>query len=285
MSTYSLAIDAGGSKTLGMLGKTNSDESWSASAAGASLSNDIDNSCKIINQVINQLLTDSGIDANQINAVCGAAGAGNEASRLTLLNSIQANFNNLLITTDARTSLYGAGLGGAIVVVAIGTGTVAMRLDASGYEKQFGGWGFIVGDQGGGAAIGRELISKVVFQFDDDEATETQLYFEVLKQIGTTKQQILSWLKNASPSQFAAFSPLLFSYYETDPTAKKIISKAVSEIEKLIQQAVGKTSLKVVLMGGLASLIEPLLSEHIKQLITTAKGDALSGAFYLADKL
>ena len=285
MSSYSLAIDAGGTKTLGLLLCSKTGERWQASAKAASLSHNIEKSCETIKQIIFQLVQKSGCELTDINVVCGAAGAGNEKARSRLLEILPKEFNHLLVTTDARISLYGAGLGKAIVVVAVGTGTVAMRLGSDAIEKQFGGWGFTAGDLGGGAFIGRELVMAALNYFDSDDPEVSPILDKTIKSLGSNKQQILNWIKTSTPTVFAEFSPWVFESAETEKVAQKIIYKAAIKIEDLILMACGNSGLPVVLLGGVSEVIKPYLSQQVQQLLITAKGDALAGALYLAEKL
>jgi len=282
---YSLAIDAGGTKTLGLLVCSKTGESWQAKDKGASLSHNIDDACETILGVINQLVEASGCDLAEVNGVCGAAGAGNEKSRNRLLGMLPKEFNNFLVTTDARTSLYGSALGCPIIVVAIGTGTVAMRLDADGVEKQFGGWGFTAGDLGGGAFIGRELVKAALKQFDSDNPIPSTLLDETLIKLGSNKQKILHWIKTSTPTMFAEFSPTVFAAIENDSIAQNIINKTANEVEQLVLLARGNSKLSVVLLGGRCDVIRPHLSQKIQDILISAKGDALTGALYLADQL
>ncbi|MFL1876942.1 hypothetical protein ACIKT0_17595, partial [Hansschlegelia beijingensis] len=66
-------------------------------------------------------------------------------------------FARLELTTDFETACLGAhgGEDGGIVIV--GTGSAAYARVA-GAAFRFGGWGFEVGDDGGGAPLGREVV-------------------------------------------------------------------------------------------------------------------------------
>jgi N-acetylglucosamine kinase-like BadF-type ATPase len=59
----------------------------------------------------------------------------------------------------------GAGDAEGVVVVA-GTGSIAYGRDASGRAARAGGWGYLLGDEGGGFWIGRAALMAVVRQFD-----------------------------------------------------------------------------------------------------------------------
>ncbi len=285
MTQFLMAIDAGGTKTEGLLKAINSTQTWKAASGPGSLTNDLTVACDNIKQVVDSLLSQGNCLPDEIKCVCGAAGVGNAALKKSLTEILNIGFEKLLITTDARISLYGAGLGEAVVVVALGTGSVAMRLDKAGKEKQFGGWGFSVGDFGSGAYMGRELISETLFHFDQDKTTRSHLMKQLLSEIGEDRVTILSWLKNVTPTKFAALTAMIFDYANSDLVAKKIIAKTVTHVEKLIFLARGDSGLPVILLGGLSDVIYPYLSGKVRTIISRPRGNALSGCLYLAEKL
>lgn len=286
MSNYLLGIDAGGTKTQGILKALASNETWSYKSGQGSLTIDFSSAVINIKEVAEQLLTQGKCAAEETILVCGAAGACNDSLKLALEKILQPmNFQKLVFTTDAQLSLYGAGEGAAIIVIALGTGSVAMRLDEFGTEKQFGGWGFAAGDQGGGAYIGRELVAAILREFDRDDFQPDELISAVLKIIGAERQAILNWLKNATATQFASLSSLVSDAYSTSQLAQTILHKAALEVEHLILLAQGKLRLPICMIGGLAKVITPLLSKNIRALIIPSKGDAVDGAIYLAKQL
>ena len=59
---------------------------------------------------------------------------------------------------DSVSTLEGALGGEPGCIVISGTGSVALARDASGREKQTGGWGYLFGDEGSGWWIGVELL-------------------------------------------------------------------------------------------------------------------------------
>lgn len=285
-----MGIDGGGSKTAGCVQNTETLQCWRASGGPASLSTDLTLACENINQLIQQLLSDAKCEPTDCALVCGLAGAGNQTHANTLKSSLNYNFQQLMITTDARTSLYGAANGESVIVIAIGTGTVAMRLNKDNQEKQFGGWGFKAGDLGGGADIGRALIQYVLNKYDEDNACYNDITLQTFNRIGDNKQDILQWLAQANATDFASLVPLVCKHLkqktnESSKIAYKIMKKAATEIENLIQLAQTTQHFPVVLTGGLASTIYPLLNNEFKKNVIEAKGNAVDGALFLARTL
>jgi len=284
MSQYILAIDAGGTKTQGLLKCQDSGETWSLKLGPGSLSNNYSLASQNIINVAKALLVQGNCTATETVFVCGAAGVNNKQLKSKLEDELSSlNFLKIIITTDAQISLYGAGKGSPVIAIAIGTGSVAMRLDNSGCEKQFGGWGFTAGDQGSGAFIGRELVRSVLKEFDKDNFKADDFTSRVLNVIGQDRQSISNWLKNVTPAKFAELSPLVSNSRTSSAMANAILIKAAFEVEELISMTQVTDSLPVCLTGGLAEVLYPLLSEEIRAQIIPAKGDAVDGALFLGE--
>ncbi|MCP3674572.1 MAG: hypothetical protein GY829_08925 [Gammaproteobacteria bacterium] len=290
MSQYILGIDAGGTKTLGVLKNCCTDENWTIKLGAGSLTNDFSVASANIKEVATNLLQQVDCAANETILVCGAGGVNNSNYKAMLKDVLSPlGFQKLIITTDAKISLYGAGNGAPIIVAAIGTGSVAMRLDKSGSEKQFGGWGFVAGDQGSGAYIGRELIAALLKLYDEDnfllDKFQSDIFIsEVLNIVGRDRQTILNWLKEVTPAKFAELSPLVAKFKNDSDLAMSILGKAVAEVESLIQVSQGSNNFPVCLIGGLAKTIAPMLSDDIQSKLVSAKGDAIDGAVYLGER-
>src|SRR5262249_22680106 len=72
----------------------------------------------------------------------------------------------VVVVNDALVALVaGAGDAAGVVVVA-GTGSIAYGRNDSGRAARAGGWGHLLGDEGGGFWIGRAALRAVVRQFD-----------------------------------------------------------------------------------------------------------------------
>lgn len=280
-----LTLDGGGSKTLARLTNSRNGQFWQQQAGPASLTNDFELAISNIRQLSQQLCQQAAVSPEQVTAVMGLAGAGNPQQQQHAVALLQRDYRQLLLTTDARTSLYGANLGQPVLVVALGTGSVAMRLLSNGQEQQIGGWGFNIGDEGGGAWLGKQVVRELLWQVDSLAGVQSPLLQAVANNIGTTAEQLLPWLKHASPTDYADFAPLVFQYASQCPLALMLRQRHIDAVEQLLWQGLETFSLPVVLLGGLASITAPLLSPACQALLQAAKGTALDGAFLLAQQL
>lgn len=278
---YLLAIDGGGSKTLARLKHVASGQQWQAAAGPSQLSNNLALAIATVRQLSLELCQQAQIGPADVVACIGLAGAGNPQLHSAFCQQLQLNFASWQLTTDARTSLYGANEGMPVVMVALGTGSVAMRLEANGTEQQTGGWGFNIGDEGGGAWLGKLAVRQLLWQLDSDSGLSSPLTRALARHCGDNISTVLPWLKQATVADFAALAPLVF-VHNTCPVAQQILRQQADAIAALIRCCRGERALPVVLLGGLAANSQPLLSEEISKLLQPARGDALDGGLILA---
>jgi glucosamine kinase len=277
-----LTVDGGGSKTLARLTDTVSGRQWQQQAGPASLTNDFALALHNINQLSAALCRDAGVDSSKLQVVMGLAGAGNPQQQQQAYAQLAPLYHSLLITTDARTSLYGANLGQPVLVVALGTGSVAMRLLPDGTEQQIGGWGFNIGDEAGGAWLGKLAVRQLLWQVDSLDGIQSPLLQAIAGKIGNSAAQLLPWLKTAEPNDFAALAPLVFQYQRQCAVAANLLQQQTAAVSQLITQGLAHYALPVVLLGGLAAATLPLLPDSLRAQLQTARGSALDGAFILA---
>ena len=280
-----LTVDGGGSKTLARLTNQATGQSWQQQAGPASLTNDFSLALSNINLLSNSLCQQAGISSKQAIAVMGLAGAGNPQQHLQASQQLAKHYAGFLLTTDAKTSLYGANLGQPVLVVALGTGSVAMRLLADGTERQVGGWGFNIGDEGGGAWLGKQAVRELLWQVDSLTGITSPLLSAVALQIGEDDTTLLPWLKTASPNDYAALAPLVFSHAGRCGIADMLLERHVEAVQQLLWRAREQFDLPVVLLGGLAEVTAPLLNSQCRALLQNARGSALDGALILASTL
>lgn len=278
---YLLAIDGGGSKTVARLKHVASGQQWQAAGGPSQLSNNLELAISTVRQLSLQLCQQAGIGLNEVMACIGLAGAGNPQLHSAFSQQLQLNFAAWQLTTDARTSLYGANNGQPVVMVALGTGSVAMRLCADGTEQQVGGWGFNIGDEGGGAWLGKLAVRQLLWQLDSDNGLSSPLTEALAGICGDNVSRVLPWLKQASATDFAALAPLVFSHHNC-PLAQQILRQQAAAIAELVFSCRGQRDLPVVLLGGLAANSQSLLDDELSELIQAARGDALDGGLILA---
>ncbi len=285
---YILAIDGGGTKILAELRELATGAVYRAQAGAASISNDLDLAVENIVNVTRDVCKQSSVEPSDIIAVMGLAGGSSaslaEQVKVMLKLVYEIEFASVKIVSDAITSLYGANLGEPCVVIALGTGAVGARLNVKNQIKLVGGWGFTVDDFGGGARIGLMAVQQLLNDIDSDDLPKSRLTVRLSEQLGCTRQTISSWLKQAKPADYAAFSPLVFSLQNDCEAAKTVLTAHTQSVVRLIHKSRGSSPLPVILIGGLAKVSQPLLPLALQNELSPCKGDSLTGAVILAAK-
>ena len=162
-----LGIDAGGTKTICLLADETGQVIGEARGDGANLqaTGELEVE-KVLHHVMDAAIGDRDIRPA---AIClGIAGV-DRPEDTAAVHSIMRRIGfkaRVIVVNDALVALVaGAGDAEGLVIVA-GTGSIAYGRDASGRAARAGGWGYLLGDEGGGFWIGRAALTAVVRQFD-----------------------------------------------------------------------------------------------------------------------
>jgi glucosamine kinase len=162
---------------------------------------------------------------------------------------VQSDF--LIALEDA----FGDGPG---VLLIAGTGSSAFGRSPAGTQGRCGGWGPVIGDEGGGAWIGRRALS-VVAAASDGREPETALTGAVLTATESKEAaDLIRWAAGAPPARLATLAPVVMSVAESgDLRANAIVSMGVEElalhVRALARQLFTdeRASVPVALTGGL----------------------------------
>lgn len=179
-----LGIDAGGTKTVCLLADEEGRVVAEARGGGANLQSvgelEVE---KVLYAVMEAALARHDVRPA---AIClGIAGVDRPADA-DAVGAIMKRIGfkaRTLVVNDALVALVaGAGDDPGVVIVA-GTGSIAYGKNAEGQAARAGGWGYLLGDEGGGFWIGRSALAAVVRQFDG-RGPATQLTDMVLRHMG-----------------------------------------------------------------------------------------------------
>jgi glucosamine kinase len=223
----------------------------------------------------------------------GAAGAEVPAGRARLGEILARLLPDcvVLIVHDARLVLAAASQDAGIALIA-GTGSVAYGLSRDGRESQRGGWGWMVGDDGGGVWITRKAAREVMRRADSGEAPGT-LGAALLEATGARDtHQLTSALHAMSePMQWAALASVVFDTADSDAGSSDIVGRAARELASLVREVKADLAVggPVVLAGGLL-LHQPRLERAVrKELADTScirlEDPPVEGAVRLAQDL
>ncbi len=290
-----IGADVGGSKTAVGISQggevlARADGPGAAVRPGRALA-----SASIIAEVVRRALAQFGKLAGDV-LVVGAAGAGREPERDELRKALRAETlaDRVVVTTDIEIALAGAFEQGSGMVVSAGTGSIAVGRDRHGKRFRIGGYGWQMGDEGSGYAIGRAALG-AVSRAQDGRSPRTALTERVLGAARSADfDALVRWAAGASPAEIAALAPhVLEVASQGDPLAQGIADYAARELSQLaicllpmmdVELPVG-----VALTGGLLSSDQPLrrsvlakLAEQSALRTIDEPVDAVVGALRLA---
>lgn len=226
----------------------------------------------------------------------GAAGAGRDPERSELTKALRAEklAGRVVVTTDVELALAGAFPTGPGIVVSAGTGSIAVGRDAAGATRRIGGYGWQMGDEGSGYAIGRAALG-AVSRAHDGRSPRTALTDRVLAATRSDDfDALVRWAASASPSEMASLAPhVLEVAAQGDPLAQGIADYAARELSQLAiclrPLLDAEPPLGVALTGGLLAEDRPLRRSVIARLAeepglrpVDAPVDAVMGALRLA---
>jgi glucosamine kinase len=252
-------------------------------------------SASTIIEVVRRALSEAGRLTGDVLLV-GAAGAGRQPEREELRTALRSEnlVSHVRVTTDIEIALAAVFADGPGIVVSAGTGSVAVGRDRAGNQHRIGGYGWQMGDEGSGYAIGRASLG-AVSRAVDGRSPNTALSSRLLVATRSTDfDALVRWAAGASPAEVAALAPhVLAVAAEGDPLAQGIADYAARELSQLAICLLPKMDLSppvpVAITGGLLGPDQPLrrtlltkLSEEPAFAPTDAPVDSVAGALRLA---
>lgn len=206
-------------------------------------------------------------------AVLGLAGGTIRAATEGLARLLP--FARISIVNDGITAARGALGPDDGIMAAMGTGSV-FAVQRRGVLRQVGGRGFLMGDEGSGAVLGRTLLAHAM-QAADGFRTLTPLLTAILDEFGGT-EGIIGFGNTARPADFARLAPRILA--ADDPAAQGIFDAAVQDLDERISRLQAGDGLPVVFLGGLGPHYAARLADTWPQ--RPARGTALDGALAMA---
>lgn len=209
----------------------------------------------------------------------GLAGAGS-ATRAEAFRRQAPAFAALALDSDAAAALLGAFAGRPGLLIAAGTGSVAMLQTPEGSRRLAGGWGFGVGDEGSGAWLGQQAV-RLAQQALDGRAAAGALAHAVWQVTGSDRTSLLNWVRLAGQAEHAALAPSVFALAGDDPAAARLLDQAAGELAALAQALDPAAALPVVISGSLGRRLQALMPAELQARCVAPVGDAAQGALLL----
>jgi len=277
-----LGIDGGGTSCRAAVATASGEIIGRGKSGAANIRTDLTGARASIVEAARLAFSEAGLDPDAVAAtpaLLGLAGS-NVGTYRQQLEAILP-FPKCAVESDALIALQGA-LGdddGAIAI--LGTGSAYM-IRREGRTRSVGGWGFLVGDQGSGARIGRDLLEETLLAFDAIRPA-SDLTRSLLKVFRDNPRDVVEFTTTAKPGDFGGFAPMVFDHADKgDAVADFILKRAVDDIEKSLGVLELRDGEALCLLGGLAPLYAPRLSPLFQARLRPAAQDALGGAVALA---
>lgn len=263
MALY-LGIDGGGSGCRAVL-SDGAQVLGRGSGGPANIASDPEGAAKAILAA----MADAGVRGAPV-TVMGLAGANvpGAAERISAAMPFPCR-----ILSDAITAARGALGAGDGIVAAIGTGSV-FAVQRQGLLRQIGGWGFSLGDEAGGAWMGRRLL-QLALAASEGWADDTPLLRAITEEYGGAGG-IVRFGVTARAADYAALAPRIVA--ASDPAAEAVMAEADAAVSAAVDHL--GSGLPVVFLGGLGPHYAARLSARWE--VRLPLGTSLDGALALA---
>jgi glucosamine kinase len=282
---FVLGIDGGGTSCRAALATGDGAVIGRAKSGAANIRTDLTGARTHIVEAARQAFIAAGQDPDlipQTPAILGLAGA-NVGTYRQQLEAILP-FSISRVETDAEIALEGAVGSGDGAMAILGTGTAYMARKG-GTSRAIGGWGFQVGDQGSGARIGRDLLEQTLLAHDGVRPG-SPLTDSMMATFRNNPEDVVEFTTNAKPGDFGGFAPKVFEHAgKGDSVANWIVDKAVVDVEASLGALDLSHDAPLCLLGGLAPLYAPRLSQRYQALLKAPLDDALGGAVQMAARI
>jgi glucosamine kinase len=196
----------------------------------------------------------------------GMAGAGQEPARGELEEALMRAglAHRVGVGTDVDAAFHDAFGERPGILLMAGTGSIGWGRAEDGRQARVGGWGWLLGDEGSGYAIGLEAMKRVA-RSADGRAPATQLSQRLLARLRLSRaEELIAWSSTAPRRAVAGLVPEIHAAaIEGDASAAEILEAAVEALEAhvlTLLQTLGPwaRSPTVALGGGLLSSGGPL---------------------------
>jgi glucosamine kinase len=294
-----LAIDAGGTKTRGVLAEESRTLATAVTGSIKLMRVGEAEASSRLQTLLSEISSVSGVSLGDITQTCvGIAGATIDAVREWLSRELTKSLGgNLLLAGDDEIALDAAFRGGPGILIIAGTGSNILGRAADGAMYHAGGWGPALGDEGSGFWIGQEALRAGFWA--KDRNVPTSLLAEVGDLWGAKSIGEIVEMANARPGpDFPALAPLVARCADAgDELAGAVLQRAGIELAEQValvalkmRESGSKRKIEAAYTGSVLEHITPVRSSLIAALkksspaVTLREGaiDPLEGALWRA---
>ncbi len=181
-----------------------------------------------------------------------------------------------LIVDDSVTALEGAFQEADGTLVSLGTGSFFIRKSGEAVHH-IGGWGFLLGDEGSAAWLGRRALSRSLWVVDGRLPADPLAHAAM----AAAAPHPVAFARDATPGDFAQIARVVFDH-ATTPLGQRLIADTVATLRTGLADVGHATGTPWSLTGGLGTHLHPLLPSDLAVSHTPALGGPLDGALRLA---
>ncbi len=270
-----IGIDAGGSKTELLAAKMQGEELLNLfGPCGNPARVGFKDSAGVITDLIAQAV--EYLHGESIASICaGVAGAGRPQDQHLLYEDIRVQLRDRIptsvhdipvrVTHDSLIALEAAFEGESGIMVIAGTGTVSLARTSSGEFLRAGGWGYLIGDEGSGYALGADGLRAVAHAFDGGPDTTLRSLLAASGDVTSEEDLFEVVYKKKTPLQTFA-QVVLQGACDGDAVAEAIVRKHIALLTEEVCWLVDRCSdirPRITLLGGLAN--NPFYHKHLSR--------------------
>lgn len=297
---YVIGIDAGGTKTVGLLSDATGEVCSRARGGGANL---LVHGELEVEKVIYQILEDLEPPEpdEQIAAVClGIAGV-DRPGQSELVRGMLRRLglrSGVRVVNDAHVALVAGAPDGCGIVVVAGTGSIAYGVDSAGTTARSGGWGYLLGDEGSAFWLGHAAL-RAGIRAADGRGPQTSLYrriCETLQLSPSGPAELVAWFYDQELSRHRvaklAFLVEKAAVEDGDATAIALLDQAAYHLARaagaVAEQLDFEGEYPLILAGGVfkacPSIADRFVTSFEPELarVEILEGEPAEGAVTLA---
>jgi N-acetylglucosamine kinase-like BadF-type ATPase len=303
---FLLAVDAGGTKTSAWIvdpSRREEDRTLGRgrSTAGNPLSVGIEESTRAIAEAARLAQEDAGQSNLSVSrAILSVAGSANGEISQQLIRWTRATkfAQRVAVVSDVLPVLAGGTPQCSGVAVISGTGSVAFGRGADGRTALCGGWGYLLGDEGSGYAIGRAGLQLLLTTLESQTTAKSlaKNLREALNVNAVTELTRSIYSDADTRRAIAAIAPLVIDAAEGgDPDAGVILDSAAQDLARLVVRAAHAVGLAngplALALGGGILIASQRLQQQLRvelerqslDCAVTPVAEPLAGCVRLAD--
>ncbi|MDB5416309.1 MAG: hypothetical protein JWR10_4644 [Rubritepida sp.] len=214
-------------------------------------------------------------DGRIVSLAFGAQGINRREVGLALETGLAARGYKTTAVNDASLIAAAAGFTDGIGVIS-GTGAIAVGADAAGNFLSAGGWGWVIGDEGGASALVREAV-RAALRANDSGLPDDGLLGHLIAHFGVADAERLTRVVNDEPTMdnWAPHAPAIFTAADAgSPLAQSVIVEGAKMLAFNVGQlrARGAVGSDVVVAGSVI-VNQPRLLDAFRAAIAALNHD------------